>query len=86
MPYIWNFIDKNKKDTIEAITNREDIKIKEKLVNLVKELTSENISIAKTNKTTILTEGFNRIIVTISFPKNEYNATIGLGNVKPETK
>ncbi|WP_338992742.1 hypothetical protein [Spiroplasma endosymbiont of Seladonia tumulorum] len=39
LPYIWNFIDKNKKDTIEAITNREDIKnikIKEKLVNLVK--------------------------------------------------
>lgn len=38
LPYIWNFIDKNKKDTIEAITNREDIKnikIKEKLVNLV---------------------------------------------------
>lgn len=43
LPYIWDFIDKNKKDTIEAITNRDDIKnikIKEKLVNLIKELAS----------------------------------------------
>ncbi len=26
LPYIWDFIDKNKKYTIEVITNREDIK------------------------------------------------------------
>ncbi|KAI92252.1 hypothetical protein [Spiroplasma melliferum] len=79
LPYLWSFIDSNKKDAIEAITNREDIKnikIKEKLVNLVKELSSENLTIAKTNKTTILIEGFNSIIVTIN----------KLGNVKPETE
>ncbi|WP_233485560.1 hypothetical protein [Spiroplasma sp. ChiS] len=89
LPYLWSFIDSNKKDAIEAITNREDIKnikIKEKLVNLVKELSSENLTIAKTNKTKILIEGFNSIIVTINFSKNEYNATIKLGNVKLETE